>query len=252
MEKVYLDYNIFVNYVDESKTRNDLESLKNHYTFFYSPPYLEEVANIKHVNRKERIDKYILYIDRLFERNIFLPVENGDIIAYKERVRETFERVIKYLHMTKTAEDLEYKQMKAFKMMQSEFLFDSKVISNIATDQIFYDDKVQSFLDFINIHANNFIIFRLPMENAYFYLSNHRKTEQLISTLFNVLESIGYKGEKIKKSVSRLHDVSHAIYATKADIFVTNDVRFAAKCRAVYEYAGVTTKVMSYDEFLRL
>lgn len=165
---------------------------------------------------------------------------------------EVYNNVVGNLEATELAESIEYHQMSAFKEMQKEFSFDSAVMSNELPNQIFYHSKVQSYLDYINIHAIDFLIYRLPMENAYFYLSSHRKTERLISTLFNVLESIGYRGEKMKKTVSRLHDVSHAIYASKADIFVTADARFAAKCEAVYDYAGVPTKVISYEEFLHL
>lgn len=250
--KIYLDYNIFVNYIKGFETYSNLEDFKDHYSFFYGPPYLEEVANIKLTNKQEEIDRYIVGMNKLFEGNVFLPVSNGDIIAYKKDANEVYNNVISDLEATKFAESMEYQQMSAFKKMQKEFSFNSAVMSNETPNQIFYHPKVQSYLDYINMHAIDFLIFRLPIENAYFYLSNHRKTERLISALFNVLESIGYKGEKIKKTVSRLHDVSHAIYATKADIFVTCDARFAAKCQAVYEYAGVPTRVMSYEEFLYL
>ena len=63
--------------------------------------------------------------------------------------------------------------------------------------------------------------------------------------LFRILNFAGYCSEKSEQtSISGTHDVSHAIYATKADFLVTMDRKFAKKCKAVYNFLGVRTSVI--------
>jgi len=75
--------------------------------------------------------------------------------------------------------------------------------------------------------------------------------EHVFEILMNYLEEIRFRPEDVKKSRSRMHDVTHAIYATKADIFVTGDDRFYHKVRVAYNFLGVPTKVLFLDDFLK-
>ncbi|MFW0884362.1 hypothetical protein ACMCNP_04835 [Candidatus Acidulodesulfobacterium sp. H_13] len=61
--------------------------------------------------------------------------------------------------------------------------------------------------------------------------------------MFDFIESIGYKTDGIKKYRSMMHDVTHAIYGTKSDIFITNDKKFKLRLEAIYIYIEVPTKV---------
>ena len=73
--------------------------------------------------------------------------------------------------------------------------------------------------------------------------------EYCIEILFRILNQNGYNAEKSEKnSASGIHDVSHAIYATKANFLLTEDKRFYKKCQAVYSYLGVPTKVVLCDD----
>lgn len=47
-----------------------------------------------------------------------------------------------------------------------------------------------------------------------------------------------------------MHDVTHCIYATGCDQFVTHDKRLNDKVRAVYRYFGVPTRVLTLEEFV--
>lgn len=69
--KIYLDYNIFVNYLKGIETYNNLDDFKNHYSFFYGPPYLEEVVNINLTHKQKEIDRYITGMNKLFEKMCF-------------------------------------------------------------------------------------------------------------------------------------------------------------------------------------
>jgi hypothetical protein len=74
--------------------------------------------------------------------------------------------------------------------------------------------------------------------------------EMVVEKLMEHLESQRYFPDKSEKYVASLHDTSHAIYAAYSDVFVTNDANFARKVKAVYQWLGVETKVMSRQEFL--
>ena len=74
---------------------------------------------------------------------------------------------------------------------------------------------------------------------------SHKQLEYTMEILFRILNYSGYFAEKSEQtSISGTHDVSHAIYATKADVLLTTDLRFAKKCKATYEFLGVKTKVV--------
>ncbi|SEJ66220.1 hypothetical protein SAMN05660742_11316 [Propionispira arboris] len=58
--------------------------------------------------------------------------------------------------------------------------------------------------------------------------------------LFELLNANGYCKEKdYGKAVSSIHDVSHAIYGSYCDIFITCDHSFYKKLKAVYYYLGL-------------
>ncbi|MOA10043.1 hypothetical protein D3C78_1299130 [compost metagenome] len=80
---------------------------------------------------------------------------------------------------------------------------------------------------------------------------SHQVLEHVFEILMNYLEELRFKPEKVKMARSRMHDVTHAIYATKANFFVTGDDRFCHKVRVAYTYLGVPTKIMHLDEFLK-
>ena len=71
--------------------------------------------------------------------------------------------------------------------------------------------------------------------------------EIMIEDLFNIIESKGFYREKIGKARSRLHDVSHAIYGSYFDFFITADKNFAHKASVIYKSIGSRTIVYLLD-----
>ena len=68
-------------------------------------------------------------------------------------------------------------------------------------------------------------------------------------SLFNLLDMVGYRRDK--DNVARLYDSSHAYYAQKCSVLVSNDARMRMKAKAVYHYRNVHTRVVSAEEFLK-
>src|SRR5262249_47244053 len=81
-------------------------------------------------------------------------------------------------------------------------------------------------------------------------LVTHKTREVVVNLVVAYLEEIGYRADSFDKHRSRMHDVSHAIYAAAADVFVTGDQRYRQRVKAAYHLLGIQTKVMSIDEFM--
>lgn len=235
----------------EEKVKQHIDSNKGSFSYFYSPPYLEEVANIG-IEKTELINQHIAMIDSLFTFKTFRPVVDGDIVEYYESAKKVYNRVIKDIHLSQLAEEYETLLFSIFKSEQELNNFKNHVISNIPNDKIFSEENIKKYICYINEKRPSSCpeIYTEASKNKK-YLKNHRQTEALINVLFNILEVAGYRAEshKPQRIRSRMHDVSHAIYATKSDVFVIEDKKFREKCKAVYNILGVNTKVVSYEEF---
>lgn len=78
----------------------------------------------------------------------------------------------------------------------------------------------------------------------------YKLIEYCIQTFFNIVEEIGYQTERVKKYRSRMHDITHAIYGTKANFFVTRDNKFRNRLKAIYYKLEVPTVILDKKEFL--
>lgn len=75
------------------------------------------------------------------------------------------------------------------------------------------------------------------------------KIQSNISFLFDILEVVGYYPERKTGFRSRMHDVTHAIYASQADYFIIEDKKFKKKCESVFHFLRIPTRILSYSEF---
>lgn len=79
---------------------------------------------------------------------------------------------------------------------------------------------------------------------------NHNRTEAAIDILFRSLQDAGYGLESERKTRSAMHDETHAIYATRANHFVTRDRKLLSKVRAVYGYLEAECTPMSVEQLI--
>ena len=76
---------------------------------------------------------------------------------------------------------------------------------------------------------------------------------ELIERLLKGLNTkLGYKSDSPADYRNTMHDITHTIYATHANFFVTDDKRTRGKAEAVYSLLKVPTIVLSKEEFLSL
>lgn len=73
-----------------------------------------------------------------------------------------------------------------------------------------------------------------------------------INFLYNFLNYYGYwqdkKLDKKRKFIPSLNDAGHAFYASYADLFITRDIAFYMKLKAVYHYYKINTSLHHHKE----
>jgi hypothetical protein len=70
---------------------------------------------------------------------------------------------------------------------------------------------------------------------------------------YTTLDLVGFNPEKLDKKntyTNFFNDSQHAFFATYCDVFVTNDGNTRAKTKAIYDKYGITTEILSPEEFL--
>ncbi len=76
-------------------------------------------------------------------------------------------------------------------------------------------------------------------------LKYFKYTERLMEILFNFLYRINFYKESGKKTVyrSKIFDVTHCIFATQMNYFITSDKRLFYKMKVIYNFLGIKTKI---------
>lgn len=273
MKYLYLDHNIYISALNDDTLKEYLKNLANKKVqCIYSPAHIEEVHRVKidptspHYNK---MDKLMEVIGEVTNNKEALPTTAG-IVIYSESPQECYKRVFS-CDTTKRVENdslsrlsvdsahykaslandihaesistLDEKDVWEYPSIKAEI---DNLCNNISSAICSYNNSEDNLLlklcgidkslppDF-SLHKNQFLV----------YKNHHNQLEYAIEVLFRVLNYSGYCAEKEERtSISGTHDVSHAIYATKADLLISLDKKFCKKCKAVYYYIGADTKVI--------
>jgi len=276
---IYLDMNIFVSYIKQENidlVKSLNYAIKNTTKKFpYSPAHIEEIAviNRKSENSKRYISQNLKIISKICKDYEYLPTISDGIKTSNELPSSCYKRVLEdYSNTTIRAEDSEKEKTKDWKSIQLSLsenelnsikpveLFTKKEIVDKLTEYL--DKKLLSSLISSKILGKkNNLDFNLSPLYAYLKTkkmpsvsilqNNHKIIEILFELIFDFLDNIGYKNDKrvIRKEKyrSRMHDVTHSIYATKANYLITNDENFKCKTIAIYQLLNFNTTVISLD-----
>lgn len=71
-------------------------------------------------------------------------------------------------------------------------------------------------------------------------------------SLYLLLNLVGYHSDKKRSLLNIITDAIHAYYASRCDVFVTNDHALKEKVKAVYNKCGIHTKVVEKDEIAQV
>ncbi|WP_417814328.1 hypothetical protein [Thalassospira alkalitolerans] len=124
-----------------------------------------------------------------------------------------------------------------------------KKFEKINPHEVFDNDSVLKFLRRMKEKEkiSEFTTSNLDKDSEVFY-----DRQRNLTNLFRFLNSIGYSKEHNKlKAKNRLHDTSHALYATYADVFVTNDKKLKKQTQAIFSFLKYPTQVISQEEFIK-
>lgn len=265
--------NIFEDYhaCRDNILKGALESVeKSKNSFFYSPAHMEELAVILRTEQDEDIAiKYIWAklntISEMTNNLEFLP-SHSSIIIKEEHPSICFKRVIENYDATLFAEENEeyifslknsnslkkyfkddnIQGLETFDMIQERFGIDKRELNTIPPEELFSTKKVLEAFDSLMIDFGYSFESLLKWDDI---KNKHSHIEATIGLLYNFLEKIGYKAEKQNKLRSRMHDVSHGIYATASDMLITGDDRFYKKTKAIYCLLEIPTIVYNKNEF---
>ena len=262
-KRIYLDYNLIAYYFDRSNNEfcEKFDLVKDFCDFPYSPAHLEEIAvPIMKQHKSEKPLEAVIQLgsDKLnnissMTRNVeLLPREGRSTILKREMPIDCLKRVIKYYHLNEPAEKNEEDFLIRCKDGDPSGVI-SNTVSNFPEDFLrntHFGGKLENKLELdlmcaIEARKARITEFRWP-----FIGRTHQLLERTLELTFNFLEEIRFKPESVSKSRSRIHDVSHAIYATSADYFVSNDPKLIAKTKVVYNYFNIKTKAISLKEFI--
>ena len=76
--------------------------------------------------------------------------------------------------------------------------------------------------------------------------------EIIFEFLHSTLNKCGYNRDKKTTVISGIYDTTHSIYGTYCDYFVSSDDRLRKRISAIYYYLGVSTKVVTFNDFLNI
>ena len=254
MKKLYLDFNV-VNYLKDYPQGKVQEIIKkfNDYLIVFSPAHIEEIAvsEMRDNQSKEIIDKELDFIYQLAQTNALRPITREECSLYEETPFDCYERVIKYYNRNDLAEELEQRVMQ---FAHNFPISAPKYMNNIKPEEVLMRYTYKELI--IKGLLNNGLLDKINAEEALRWTFSDIENkfyiyEAYVSTAAYFLEQLGFFREKVKKSRSRLHDVSHTIYAGYCDTFITNDKKLFMKTKAIYSLLNMKTEVIYLDDLLQ-
>lgn len=273
MKYLYLDHNIYIETLENMELRERLKSLsEENLQCVYSPAHIEEIYKVEaneNSPHKDKMKELMNIISEVTKNMEILPTDS-ELMITKEPPKRCYSRVKGIDTRERVEQDSKIKfdvDTANYKKALDADKHNSS-ISTIEPDKIWEFPSVKAIIDEFNENREKIIgrynnslevqllellnvdkklpdSFCLQQGNFAMLKSSHKQLEYTIETLFRILNYSGYNAEKSEKTtISGTHDVSHSIYATKADYFLSTDRRFVKKCQAVYHFLGLNKSVI--------
>ncbi len=253
MKKLYLDYNI-ISYlrteINPDLTKIFEESAKEQMVVF-SPAHLEDIAaSSKRDNTNSAITTAeIEFLAKIAGKNALRPINDNELVVYNETPQDCYKRVIDNYEANDLAEACEAliladaHQNPAGNPRETNNIAPEEVLQHILNRELIAMWLVSNGV--IN-KSECAAVLSWRFEDI---KNRFRVFEAYVNLAANLLEKIGYHREREDRSRSRLHDVSHIIYAAYCDTFVSADKKLTKKAKAIYSLLGIHTRVLTDKEF---
>lgn len=134
--------------------------------------------------------------------------------------------------------------------MQKKHSLGPHRLSRLSPEEILND---KSFSDYLSSKFREAGMILQDVPVGLELMRSHHQKEVIITKILDCMEEAGYNQEEKNHEAAltgRMHDVSHAIYASSSDYFITNDRRFSKKVAATYMKLQIPAKILSIDEFV--
>ena len=273
MKKIYLDYNILVRLMNGNEPL--LEELihfidRTKFQLVYSPAHIEEMAvSTKRNNYPiEKTKEKLAFLSELTNNTEILPFKRNDVRVIEDLGAYLCEEHPENCY-TRVSEN--YKNNDQAEKIEEEFLDeateknihgnDPNIMNNINSETVLsepiYDLQIKEtiFISLLSLGkynkdqirelmgaSSNLQEFTFPLIKK-----DYNVIETAMQIVFNKLEEIRYRPEKKENFRSRLHDVSHAIYAAYCDYFITEDSKLFDKTKAAYAYLKQETTITNIE-----
>jgi hypothetical protein len=227
----------------------------------YSPAHVEEIAvsRMRNSYPAEEISKKLGFLAKITNSTEILPFERGDVIILgeiggvylcKEDPGECYKRVTANYGNNDYAEALQKSRL-SNAIQRNHHGYDSNRQNNIPAESIL-SDPIHKLLISEDFFLRMLFEGKRPKAELRAIVESDFKGiradfpafECLMEVIFDYLEKIRYHPEAEKKYRSRLHDVTHAIYAAYCAVFVTGDKKLQYKAKAAYSFLGIPTEVI--------
>lgn len=279
IHRYYFDYNIYEKILKEDiKINSEFLQYNN---IYLSVAHIEEYYkayknDVKHLNNDSLIKLRRIMTDISKKEIILNPSKNSRILAKRETFNECYDIVKKYDTRDIIEKDGEVnnrleksvveKLRKEDEMAKFNSTLDKtkiwerpEVLKGISEFGEFYQVynllSINRLTPIYGVNGAKLAVSGLPkgfelckdcFKNN---IPNFHLLECVIEYLHKVLNKCGYHRDKeIRKTISGIHDVTHSIYATYCNYFVTLDTNFMKRVEAIYYYLGLETTLLSFDD----
>ena len=240
-------------YCNETETRETIR-------LFSGPPELADALRIQMSNLE------LILSGEITEEQFSTRLVREDLGACMERVDQ-------YLNLTEVAKrnemfhfgrrdakslSLNFEEIRqptegvdTFLKTQKKYNLGPRRLSRIPPEEIFED---KFFFEFLRLKFSDADMDLQHIPTGSVLMKSYHQKEVIIGKILNCMEEAGYNQEEKNHSASltgRMHDVSHDIYASSSNYFVTNDKRLSKKVIATYMRLDIPTKILNIDEFVR-
>lgn len=283
MNRIYFDTNVFEYIIKKKNISVDELNSFNNVSYYISTAHVEEYFiaiknDLKKMNIQDNNDRKLLMTSLKHKKGILNPGKRRIINKV-----ESFDDCLSRVQEWDTTDIMISKSKALYKELNKYFrnLISKepsvKNNSNLDDKEIWNKEEVKTLLaefsDYL-IEHNKYLFTELkpiygrsfayefankrrvpPFElkkDCFKDISNQYSTMELVFEFLHfTLNKCGYNRDKEEFTVrSGIYDTTHSIYGTYCNYFVSNDNRLRKRVSAIYYYLGVTTKVISFNEFL--
>ena len=234
--RVYLDNNVFADIEDGVYQLGDFLSIPNA-EYYYSDVHMSELLNGLDnviIGLKERRLKTIESICR---KRFLAQNDDGRVCLAECEPRQALENAVQFGFFRGYLNRLARSFTPNRQGILEELNWNAREVGGYNPNEVF--EKIDEKMLASKYHCGI---------RDYLCWSEAYTGRAIYSCLFNLLDMVSYR--KDKDNASRLYDASHAFYAHRCDVLVSNDTRMRLKAGAVYHYLKVETKVLCTNSYL--